>query len=96
MSKINSIVDLIEAGIRSENLRQKTIADNFANLETPGYRRVDVEFKELLDACSDSPEKVDFSEVEPQTYEPRHVRIHPRKLTSARLSLRRTSPGKRQ
>jgi len=75
MSKINSIVDLIEAGIRAENFRQRAIANNFANLETPGYRRVDVEFKELLAACSDSPEQVDFSKVEPQTYEPRQTPV---------------------
>jgi len=34
MSKTNSIIALIEAGIKAESLRQKAIANNVANLET--------------------------------------------------------------
>ncbi len=41
MSKTNNIVDILEAGIRAESLRQKAIANNVANLQTPEYRRVD-------------------------------------------------------
>ena len=44
MSKVNNIFDLIESGIRAESLRQKTIGNNVANLNTPGYRRKDVNF----------------------------------------------------
>ena len=44
MSRTNSITDLLEVGIKAENLRQKTIANNIANLETPEYRRIDVMF----------------------------------------------------
>ena len=57
MSSAENLVELINAGIRAENLRQKVIANNFANVETPGYRRVDVIFEELLAACSDEPGK---------------------------------------
>ena len=75
MSKTNSIVDLIEAGIRAENLRQKAIANNIANLETPGYRRIDVRFEELLVKALDSPETVDLSEIEPQIYRPKQTPV---------------------
>ena len=75
MSKINNIVDIIEAGIRAESLRQKTIANNVANLETPGYRRVDVRFKELLAEALDSSEPVDLDEIEAQIYHPENTAV---------------------
>jgi len=75
MSKINNIVDIIEAGIRAESLRQKTIANNVANLDTPGYRKIDVKFKELLAKALDSSEDVDLSEVEAQIYQPKKTEV---------------------
>jgi flagellar basal-body rod protein FlgB len=77
MSKTDSIIDLIEVGIKAEGLRQKAIANNVANLETPGYRRIDVKFEELLAKSLDSSEPVDLSEVEPEVYQPKETRIKP-------------------
>jgi len=71
MSKTNSIVELLEAGLRAENLRQRAIANNVANLETPGYRRIDVKFEELLAKALNSPGEVDLEEIEPQIYQPK-------------------------
>jgi len=75
MSKINNIVDIIEAGIKAESLRQKTIANNVANLQTPGYRRVDVKFKELLAKALDSSGAVDLNEIEAQIYQPKQSAV---------------------
>ena len=75
MSEINNIVDLLEAGIRAESLRQKTIANNVANLETPGYRRVEVRFEELLTKCLASSDEVDLSKIEPEVYQPRDTPV---------------------
>ena len=75
MSKTSNIIDFIEAGIRAESLRQKAIASNVANLQTPGYRRVDVKFKELLSKVMDSSGAVDFSEIEPEIYQPRQTPV---------------------
>jgi flagellar basal-body rod protein FlgB len=75
MSKTNSIIALIEAGIRAEGLRQKAIANNVANLETPGYRRIDVKFEELLAKSLDSSGSVDLSELEPQIYQPKQTLV---------------------
>lgn len=75
MSKTSTIVDIIEAGIRAEGLRQRAIANNVANLETPGYRRVDVEFKELLAKALDSPGSVDLSEIEAEIYQPNNTAV---------------------
>lgn len=76
MSRTDNIVDLINAGIRAENLRQKAIADNFANLETPGYRRVDVKFEELLAACSGKSGSDQVGDAEPELYEPRQTPLN--------------------
>ncbi len=75
MSKINNIVDIIEAGIKAESLRQKAIANNVANLQTPGYRRFDVKFKELLAKALDSSGTVDLSEIEAQIYQPKTTAV---------------------
>jgi len=69
MSKTSNIIDFLEAGIRVESLRQKAIASNIANLETPGYRRIGVKFEELLAKALDSSGSADLSEIEAQIYQ---------------------------
>jgi len=73
MAKTENIMDLIDAGIKAETLRQKAIANNVANLETPGYRRVDVKFEELLAKCLRSSKEFDLSEVEAEIYQPKQT-----------------------
>lgn len=75
MAKIDNILDIIDVGIRAENLRQKAIASNVANIETPGYRRVDVEFKDLLAKALKASEDVDFDAIEPELYQPENTRV---------------------
>ena len=76
MSKTNSVVDLLEAGIRAEHLRQAAIANNIANLETPGYRRIDVKFEQLLAKALGSPGAVDLSEIQPQIHRPKQTPVN--------------------
>lgn len=73
MPKTTSIVDFLESGLRAESLRQKAIANNIANLETPGYRSIDVKFKELLSKALESKGRVDLSEIEAQIYLPKET-----------------------
>lgn len=75
MSRTNSIIDILEAGIRAENLRQKAISNNIANLETPGYRRIDVKFEDFLAKSLDSSGQIDLREVEPQLYKPQQTQV---------------------
>lgn len=75
MAKTSNIVDLLEAGIRAEHLRQKTIASNVANLETPGYRRIDVKFEDLLAKALDSSGAVNLGEIEPQIHRPKQTPV---------------------
>jgi flagellar basal-body rod protein FlgB len=76
MPKSINILDLLEAGIRAENLRQRAIANNVANLKTPGYRRTDVKFEELLAKVLNSSGKVDLSEIKPQIYQPKQAPVN--------------------
>ena len=75
MSNINNIFDILEVGIRAESLRQKTIANNVANLQTPGYRRFDIKFKELLAQALESSGKVDLSDVKAEVYRPNNTAV---------------------
>jgi flagellar basal-body rod protein FlgB len=75
MSKTSNILDFLEAGIRAESLRQKTIANNIANLETPGYRRIGVKFEKLLASALDSSGSADLSEIEAQIYQPKQTPV---------------------
>ena len=77
MSKAENILDIINAGIKAETLRQKAIANNIANLETPGYRRIDVKFEELLARCLRSSGEFDLSEIEAQIYQPKQTPVKP-------------------
>jgi flagellar basal-body rod protein FlgB len=75
MSETESIMELIDAGIRAQTLRQKAIANNIANLETPGYRRIDVKFEELLAKCLRSSEEFDLSDIEAELYRPKNTPV---------------------
>jgi flagellar basal-body rod protein FlgB len=48
MGQGNGIVDYLSAGLRAAGMRQAAIANNIANVNTPGYRRYEVKFEELL------------------------------------------------
>jgi len=75
MDKTSSTTDLLAMAIQAEALRQKAIANNIANLETPGYRRVDVKFEELLAKALDSDGRVDASKVKPVLYQPKNTPV---------------------
>ncbi len=75
MDEISSTADLLAAAMNAEALRQKAIANNIANLHTPGYRRVDVKFEELLAKAMDSQGNVDVSKVEPVVHQPRNTPV---------------------
>jgi flagellar basal-body rod protein FlgB len=77
MAKTSSITDFLNAGIKAETLRQQAIANNVANLETPGYRRIDVKFEQLLAKALDSAGAVDINEIEAELYQPKNTPVKP-------------------
>jgi flagellar basal-body rod protein FlgB len=70
MTQPVDVVGLLEAGLKAEGLREKTIAGNIANIETPGYKRLDVKFEQLLAKALGSSHPVDSEAIEPQIYQP--------------------------
>jgi flagellar basal-body rod protein FlgB len=76
MSKIGGITDLIEAGIRAEGLRQKAIAGNVANMQTPGYRRFDVKFDQILEKALASGGDIDSEQLEPEIFQPLNTELN--------------------
>lgn len=51
----------LEAGIAAANLKQKTITQNIANVETPGYKAKNVEFKMVLNEIEGKQNAFEFS-----------------------------------
>jgi flagellar basal-body rod protein FlgB len=69
MSKELTTVEALEAGLNATNLRQSLIANNIANLDTPGFRRQDVQFKEILAKALETG-KADPADLEPKIVTP--------------------------
>ena len=76
MSKTNNIMDFLNAAIRAESLRQQAIANNTANMKTPGYRRFDVKFDQLLAKELSSGDEVDLGKIEASLYQPKQTAVN--------------------
>ncbi len=77
MSQRLDIVGVLESGIKAEEVRQRTIASNIANMETPGYRRLDVRFEDLLNKALQSGGGKDVAEIEPEVFSPKTTFVKP-------------------
>ena len=66
-----TIIDYLEAGIRGSSLRQAAIANNIANLGTPGYRRVAVEFEKRLARAIAGGKGLDLGELAKDVVRPK-------------------------
>jgi flagellar basal-body rod protein FlgB len=75
MSRTESIFDFLDAGVRAETLRQKSIANNIANIETPNYRRMDVRFEEILANSLDEDGSADVNALEPVLFSPKNTPV---------------------
>lgn len=51
------LLNLLESGLDGLGLRQKVLADNIANVDTPGFKRSDVNFEKLLQAAMEKGKK---------------------------------------
>lgn len=75
MSQVNSITDLLEAGLKAEGLRQKALSRNVANLETPRYKTVDVKFEQLLAKALENGGEIDTDSLLGEVFEPRQTPV---------------------
>jgi flagellar basal-body rod protein FlgB len=69
MSKEFSTVEALDAGLKATNMRQSLIANNIANMNTPGFRRQDVQFKEVLAKALETG-NADPAEIQPKIVTP--------------------------
>jgi flagellar basal-body rod protein FlgB len=60
----------LEAGLKAAALRDKVIANNIANLNTPGFRRSQVEFEDLLASAMESSKTSELEGLEPKVVQP--------------------------
>jgi flagellar basal-body rod protein FlgB len=58
-------------------LRQKVIANNIANFNTPGYRRAEVRFEEMLTRALQNGGDEAVQRVRPEIVVPRTTRVRP-------------------
>ncbi len=65
-----NITGYLESAIKAESLRQKAIASNVANSQTPGYRRIDVRFAELVAEAIERGVDGDREEIEGELFNP--------------------------
>jgi len=63
-------VTLLESALRGTSFRGKAIANNIANVETPHYKRREVEFGHLLEKALENG-KAAVADVEPLLFAPR-------------------------
>jgi len=69
-----SIMNYLEAGIKAEGTRQTAIASNIANMKTPGYRRLDVKFEDVLTDAIESGD--DASSLKATLYSPKTTPVN--------------------
>ena len=72
MDNAANVTSLLEAGLKVCGVRGRAIASNLANLDTPGYRRYEVNFKKLL---SDAMSASDPRELEVELLQPRNTEV---------------------
>ena len=76
MSNDMKVINYLEAGLKSEGLKQQTIASNVANMKTPGYRRVDVNFDKVLEMAIEKDKPVDQNQIENSVYNPKNTPLN--------------------
>jgi flagellar basal-body rod protein FlgB len=70
------IMELLEAGVNAEGVRLKTLANNIANINTPGYRRYDVKFQDVLAKAIESQDQgLDSKKLEPEFFQPKNTPV---------------------
>ena len=71
------VMQLMEAGIKAESARQKAIASNIANMNSPGYRRLDIRFEEILAKELKRSDRIDVEGLEAEIYQPNSTAVKP-------------------
>ena len=76
MARGPGVTDYLEAGLNALSLRGKIISNNVANMETPGFRRSDVRFEQLLAKAMSGGKEADLAAVTPQIVQPQTTGVN--------------------
>lgn len=69
------IISHLQAGLKVEGLKQMAIANNVANLNTPNYRRMQVDFKDLINNIVSENRDVDPNKLDFEFYNPKNTPV---------------------
>jgi flagellar basal-body rod protein FlgB len=77
MDLFDSTQNLLAGALRGAAARQSALAENLANANTPGYRRVDVDFHDVLRAAADggSADRLAQTDFTPQVDQAARMRL---------------------
>lgn len=67
---IGKEMKIIEMGLHADSVRRDVIADNIANADTPGFKRMDVSFEAQMNRALDSEQEPQFPN---RMTDPRHI-----------------------
>ena len=70
MANGNSVTSVLEAGLKASGLRGRIIANNLANVDTPGYRRRAIRFEKMLADALDAGGDVDLDAIQSEIFRP--------------------------
>ena len=67
---IFSDIDLMNKALTATMLRKSVIAENISNIDTPGYKRKDVKFEEILTSEMNKKGElqINLQDIEPEVY----------------------------
>ena len=72
MNLFSGTINQLEKGLAYSSLKQKTIANNIANVDTPGYKSKDVSFTRMLH------DEIKMTSSESNQINPKHFTISPK------------------
>ena len=70
MADTNNIINVLQIGLRTSSMRGRVIANNMANIDTPGFRRRAVAFEARLAEALQSGEQLDADDIQAEIFRP--------------------------
>lgn len=78
----NEMMDLVQKSLDAAALQHKAISNNLANVDTPGFKRSEVAFREKLKKALDE-KKAAAGDLDLSRTDARHFELHPSEEFSA-------------
>ncbi|NCC52743.1 MAG: flagellar basal body rod protein FlgB [Spartobacteria bacterium] len=85
MNEIDTI-EMLRRMLDATTLRQEVLANNLANVDTPGFVRQDVRFREALSEAMESNSRIAADDLKPEIY---HDELSPGRPDGNNVSMQR-------